>query len=321
LIVNATQRDPGAELDLYVWTQDGALLASDTGVLLRSSVRFDGRADQPVFIEVRPSGDQPLDYDLSVSRDFCAADTFEENDSFSSATTIPIGLDAPALFSLTACGFDQDWFRLPDIAANGGLRVELRNGSRDLSGVVLTPEGSVYPFRRDDRFDVVRTGFAGDYYIRVVPELGRVSEFDLLVEARSPAICPGANSTSSPETAAPLVEGVPATGTFCPGSATSWEIDWLRLDGPSAGVLDLTLSSSDGAPPFDVALVQIVDGDVSVVRSTPTRDGEARLFAAISPGPNTTYYVRIGSNAAVGRLFAFPTYDVRYSVSGSGSMP
>jgi hypothetical protein len=315
VVVSVTQSDPGSALDLYVWTDSGELVAADNGLSLRSSVRFDGRSDRPVFVEIRPSTDRTINYDFTVQRDFCANDTFEENDSFSRATTIPVALDAPVLFSLTACGLDQDWFRLLDIDAPSGLRLELRGGSQDLAGHVLTPDGAIYEFRRDQRFDALRAGSSGDYYVRVMPQLGRTSEYDILVEASSETPCPGANQTSDRESAAVLPADTPTTGTFCPGSSTGWEIDWYQVDGSGSGIFDLTIASSAGSPPLDVSLVRRDNEGLQLVKATPTRGGVARVVAQIAPDANTSYFVRVASGATIGRLFEFPTYNVSYSVS------
>ncbi len=315
IVATVNQLEPGAALDLYVWDANRTLVAADTGVRSNSSVRFDGRKDQVVYIEIRPSSERTITYDLSIGRDFCAVDTFEENDSYTRATTIPVAADAPVLLSLTACGFDQDWFRLPSIAASSGLRAEIRLGSSDLRGVVLTPDGETFPFRRDDRFDVLRAGEPGDYYIRIMPSLGLQSEYELLVESRSRATCSSANENTTLEDAATLAADAPTEFEYCPASATGWEIDWIELTDAIDGIVDITLDASVDAPPVDMTLVRVRNGVPTDVKTVSSQGERARLISGVSGEANDDYFVRITSSAALGRIKEFPTYRISYSVS------
>lgn len=313
--VRASQTEPGPDIDLYVFDERGAIIAADTGLGSRPSLRFDGRSNQFVYLEVRPTGQRTTSYDLEIGRDFCANDTFEENDDYSRATTIPLAEDAATVLDLRACGFDQDWFRLPSIEASNGLRVLLRNGSSDLVAALLTPDGEIFELTRQTSFQAVRIGFSGDYYVRVVAERGQSSDYQLLLEPTSESSCPDANSNATDESATPVGADDPTSFVFCPAPSTGWERDWIELTDAADAVLDAEIVFAPGSPRTEVTLYRR-DGETRTpIKSVPSRDGVARIVAQLSVGPDVSYYLRVTSNAARGRILDFPTYDVTYSLS------
>ena len=55
---------------------------------------------------------------------------------------------------LRICGYDEDWFVLPDLSANQGLRVRFRNAPGDFVGHLLTPDGAIKALPLMSKFQV-----------------------------------------------------------------------------------------------------------------------------------------------------------------------
>lgn len=297
------------DLDLYVYDENGVPLVANELAGSVTSVKFAAGRAQTVFVEVRGRDFEPATYDLTLSTEFCANDSFEENDTRNTATVVPSAVGVPSEIALQACGFDEDWFRLQVPAEDNGLRVQRVAGTPDLRVDLYTPDGDILSVVRDAPLALLRSGAPGSYWVRAVGALGQSGAYRLTFEVLEPWACPGLAQHATPSVARIVAEEAIAVEALCPLDG-GWEIDWIELPITDAGVIDAHVRPLAGAPPLEVALVDFDGIESKIVRTAVRLAGESVLQAAADP--TRQYYLRVGSSDPVGRITVEPRYEVEW---------
>ncbi len=299
------------DFDIYVYDEAGSVLVSNQRVGVTSSVKFAAGRDQLVYIEIRGTRFGSGTYDLTLVREVCANDAFEENDSLETATVVPSTIGVPSELALRACGFDEDWFRIRHNDPNAGLRVERVTSTADLRVEVLTPGGQRILVGNNQPLRMLRAGVTGSTYVRALGALGQTGDYRLAFEILSPWQCPAAGAHVTPTTAVLASQQAVLNEIFCP-MAGSWEVDWVELAVNRPGVLDLVLRPTGDAPALEVVLWTGDGVDNTLVRSAVLVDGAWALQAAVAE--DSRWFVRVSSSANVGQVIGEPGYELEYMI-------
>lgn len=311
ILVRLQKREVEPDLDLFIYDADGNPLVANQQPGAVSSVKFGAGRDQVVFIEIRGREFESSSYDLTITTEPCRNDPFEENDSIAEATSVPSSIGVPTELALLACGFDEDWFRLPISDDSNGLRVERVSGTPDLRVDLFTPDGEILVVERDVPVTMLHVGTAGDYLVRAYGALGQAGSYRLAFETLPPWNCPGLGEHAAAAQAAVVPSDATYVDQLCP-AADAWEIDWLALPVDQDGVIDVTVIPSGGAPSLDVTLLRGDGAELNVVRNAVVIGEAYRLEAAVTA--TEQWYLRVSSPETPGRVIESPMYEVAYSV-------
>ncbi len=294
------------DVDLYVWGADGTLLAQNTLLDPISTVRVAPNRDQILFIEIRPTTYTTSTYALSIAREFCANDAFEENDTPSDATAVATADNTPSEIRAKTCGLDEDWFVLGNLSAQNGLRVARTLSDTSLVVQVLSPDGEVLEIARGQEREWPRIGVAGDYYFRVLSALGLSSDYRLGYTVLTQWECPNAGTYNTPATSAQSTQGSAVYG-LCPIN-DGWDVVFVELNGVTAGNLSVTVVPGPDAPSLDISL--LVDG-TTPVRTAVWTGGAWEITAPVGAG---RYLVRVASNQPVERIETDPDFELSWAI-------
>ncbi len=304
--VRIDQKSTVPDVDLYVWGSDGTLLAQNTLLDPISTVRVAPNRDQILFVEIRPTTYTTSTYTLSIAREFCANDAFEENDTPLAATAVATATDVPSEIRAKTCGLDEDWFVLRGITAQSGLRVERTLSDTSLVVQVLSPEGDVLEISRGQQREWPRIGVSGDYYVRVLSALGLSSDYRLGYSVLAPWACPDVGAANTPATSIPAEAGSQVFG-YCP-VGDAWDVVFIELSGLTPGTLNLVVVPGLSSPTLDVSL--LIDG-ITPVRTAVWTGASWEITAPVGAG---RYMLRVASNAAVGRIEEPPEFELSWAV-------
>ncbi|MFB6262564.1 MAG: hypothetical protein ABEL76_02890, partial [Bradymonadaceae bacterium] len=328
------------DLDAAVFGTDGQLIAANRQVPdpdragdRAFHLRFFSRRRQTVRIRIfaggpstdrseRPAGGTL--YQLRVSHpagDPCVDDDSEENDHPATAADLPIRSGTPSRLQFQICGSDTDWFRLPDVAADHGVRATLLDAANHLTLELRSHAGHVAAGRSGQQLIFRRAGTRGDWLLRVASDRSKSGTYDLRWEVTPPFDCPQSGHHAEPGKAVSVSPGSPVSFAFCPSGA-EWEIDWLDLESPSStSTLHLRLTPNGGFPEAEVTLYERVLLDSNngknigykLLRTASRTDGAYRLSKLV--GPSQELLLRIGSEQRLGAFRQPPGYTVEYGYS------
>lgn len=306
--IRVDQTTTTPDVDLYVWATDGRLLAQNTLLDPVSTVRVAANRDQTLYIEIRPTTYVASVYTLSIAREFCGNDTFEENDNPVEATNVATSTAVPSELRAKTCGLDEDWFALRGLAKNQGLELERTVSDTSMVVQLLTPDGDVYDVPRAVRKSWLRLGTAGDYYIRAYSALGLSTDYRLSYTVLAPWACPGAQAGNTADSAIPAAQG-PQIYSICP-VGDAWDVVFYELTITTDGNLQTVIVPGLTAPDLAITLLRD-DGTPAIVRSARWSNGRWELEAPVTAG---RYLVRVTSSGAVGRLDAAPDFEMTWTV-------
>ena len=308
LRVRVDQVDATTDLDIYIWDENGRIMAQNTLLTLTSTLRIDSPRAQDIFVEIRPTDFQPSRYSLTILREFCQNDLFEENDSINTATTLNTQPGVNAEVRGTSCGLDEDWFRLLDLPEGARLRIERGDSETSLLMNLYGPQGPLDAILREQTVDYLRIPAPGTYFLQVLSGLGLSSDYRFNYSVESEWSCPGAGEFSSFEDARIVSPGSYSEG-FCP-QGQGWEVDWWSLQNVG-GNLQVAVSPGEDSPELQVVLLQSQAGaNPTPVRSAAFTGNSWELTAPTSPGLD--YLLRVSSSSPLNGLKTPPTYEVRY---------
>lgn len=308
LRIRVDQVDDATDIDMYIWDENGRLMAQNTLLTLSSTVRIDSPRAQDIYVEIRPTDFQPSRYSLTILREFCQNDLFEENDTLSTATTLNTQPGVNAEVRGTSCGLDEDWFRFLDLPEGARLRIERSDSETSLLMNLYGPDGPLNAILREQTVDYLRIPAPGTYYLQVLSGLGLSSDYRFNYSVEAEWSCPGAGEFSTFETARLETPGTHFEG-FCP-QGQGWEVDWWALQ-TTSGNLQVAVSPGEDAPELQVVLLQSQDGATPTpVRSAAFTGNSWELTAPTTPGVD--YLLRVSSSSALGGLKTPPSYEVRY---------
>lgn len=304
--VRIEQSTPTPDLDLFVWDSNGALLAQNSLLDAVSTLRVAPNRDQVLYLEIRPSSYEGSTYALTVAREFCGNDAFEENDSIDTSTVASSAENTPSEIRAKSCGLDEDWFVLRGLSAQQGLSLERAISDSSLVVQLLSPDGETYDIPRGSLSQWLRLGVAGDYHLRAYSALGLNSDYRLTYTVTSDWVCPGSGDANTPETAHVLPAGT-SLWTLCPVAET-WDVQHFALTDVTDGLLEVAVVPAPDAPPLSVGL--FTDGTAT---RTAVWDGSAwRLSAQVQA--DDVHTLRISSEAGPQRLQASPDFEVSWSI-------
>lgn len=297
------------DLDLYIYDDVGHLIAQNTLLTPITTLRVGAERTQNLFIEVRPTSYESAKYVLTVVREFCENDIYEENDSLSQSTMLNTSVDLVSEIRAKTCGLDEDWYVLPALQADQGLVLERSASEASLSMQILTPDGRVEPLLRGQTLEFLRLEHPGNYYVRALSGLGLTTDYRFTFSVRSPWICPQAGEHNTPETARVLAANVEQEATLCPFQ-NFWDIQWWLLETPSDRV-KVTVSPEVTTPNLQVVLLHKEgESPPTPIRTAMFVDGHWELEASI-PQTGITL-LRVASDALTSPLKSPPTYQTRY---------
>jgi hypothetical protein len=297
------------DVDVYVYDANRQLVAWNQELGQTSTLRIGANTAGWLWIAFRTYSQEPISYRANLGLSFCEPDPFEDNDKHTAATPIPTVPQTPSELRLTTCGFDEDWFVLPNLAAEDGLRLLTREGSADLSVVLLTPDGLRLPIRRDTALSIPRVGLAGDYFIQARSTLGQTSAYRMVFELLEPYSCLDPVDNTTKEDSVALEAGVTKTATLCP-SETAWETDWYTFSVENQRRIQIEIVPGENVSAIQATLWRDSPTEWSVVRSGRTVDSRILLEAPVVSGE--TNYLQITSHAPVGRIFGPPQYTLNW---------
>jgi len=308
LRIRVDQLTQEPDIDLYVYDENRTEIARNTLLSATSTVRVDAARTQDIFIEIRPTTYQPSRYALTLAREFCDNDLFEENDTMETATTLNTSVGVISEIRATACGLDEDWFRFPQLDRNSGFRIERVMSETSLLMELYTPDGRIESVLRGQELDYLRLGVSGDYFLRVLSGLGLSSDYRFIYNVKAPWECPGVGTAGAWESAENLSLGI-SVGTLCPTSS-AWEVDWWLLENPLSDIR-LAISPTEGTPTLDIVLLA-TDSELPPlpVRSAAFTGSSWELV--VPADANKTYYMRVSSSTSQSPLLSPPQYEIRY---------
>ncbi len=294
------------ELDIFVYDDQRQVIAQSQQADPVSTVRFAAERDRVVYLEVRGLSFETASYSLTITNDFCANDMFEENDTFATATVLSTSANSDV--SAQTCGFDPDWFVLPDLEAAQQLDIQILEGSPDLEVNLFTPDGENF-IVSNGPVSLSRIGMDGSYYVHAVPALGQSGNYRLGYSVEDAFVCPEAGMHPDAANAKDLTAS-PAVEFLCP-SGTNWETDWVKLPTLVDGALTVSIKPSVGAPALQVSLHSDDGNGPQIVRSGTTVAGQIELVSPVSS--TLTYYLRVATNQSLSRIEGEPTYEVSWA--------
>lgn len=309
-----------ADIDAYLFDADGNLLTANQR--LNSAIYLDyvtTRA-QRLRLQLISTNYTSANYRISLSLNedrFCTDDDFEENDTLEEATRLPTTTGTRSELPLRICGYDQDWFVLPELSADQGLRIRFRNAPRDFIGSLLTPDGAVFRPSIDEDVLLTRLGKPGDYYLHARSKTGQSTNYRMLFEVLPRWQCSAASTAhATRNTAQPLASDTTQTQALCPADA-SWALHWFALETPPepTSTIHVELRPNDHgphAPALNLTLFEIIHDQPVVVRAAAAQlDGTMKLQSEVT-GDNPLY-LRISSPDAVQRVYSPPGYQISYT--------
>lgn len=294
------------DVDLFVWDSNGALLGQNTLLDAVSTLRIAPNRDQVLYLEIRPTTYEGSTYALTVAREFCGNDAFEENDSLGDATVTSSAANTPSEIRARTCGLDEDWFVLRGLTPESGLTLERTVSDSALVVQVLSPDGETYDIPRGSPSRWLRLGVAGDYLVRAYSALGLNSDYRLAYTVTSEWACPGVGTAATPEGALEAAQGT-SLWTLCP-VADAWDIAHLNLPDVADGLLEIAVVPSPDAPPLNVGL--FTNGAAT---RTAVWDGTAWLLSAQVSSADS-HLLRVSSDSAGTRLRESPDFEVSWTV-------
>lgn len=297
------------DIDIFVWATDGELLASNGLLNPVSTVRVAPNREQDIFVEIRPNSYEQSAYGLTIAREFCANDGFEENDSPEEATIISSAISTLIEIRAQTCGLDEDWFTIPALSQSSGLEIERIVSDTSLVFQVLTPDGEVYEVPRGGVQTWLRVGADGDYYVRALSALGLSTDYRFAYSITDGWACPDAGDSATPETAISGAPG-PATYGLCP-VGNEWDAVYLELPVTQDGVIDVNVVPGVDAPKLDVTLLRDEAGTVSVIRTAKWAGAAQHIVADVTPG---RYLLRVTSSTAVSRIATPPDFEMSWAM-------
>lgn len=309
-----------SDIDAYLFDADGNLLTANQR--LNSAIYLDyvtTRA-QRLRLQLISTNYTSANYRISLSLNedrFCTDDDFEENDTLEEATRLPTTTGTRSELPLRICGYDQDWFVLPELSADQGLRIRFRNAPRDFIGSLLTPDGAVFRPSIDEDVLLTRLGKPGDYYLHARSKTGQSTNYRMLFEVLPRWQCNAASTAhTTRNTAQPLASDTTQTQALCPADA-SWALHWFALETPPepTSTIHVELRPNDHgphAPALNLTLFEIIHDQPVVVRAAAAQlDGTMKLQSEVT-GDNPLY-LRISSPDAVQRVYSPPGYQISYT--------
>lgn len=305
--VRVEQATDFPDVDVFIWGAGGELLAQNTLLDPVSTVRVSPNRDQDLFLEIRPTTYDTSSYGLTVTREFCGNDTLEENDTPATATTAATVVDTPSELRAKTCGLDEDWFALPSLGEDHGLRIERTLTDTSLVVQLLTPDGHTFDIPRGSPVQWLRLGHAGDHLLRAYSALGLSSDYRISYTVTSAWECPTLGATRTPADAADAPLGT-SMWTLCPDE-DRWDAVHVRLADVGSGVVSVVVVPGADVPNLDVAL--ILDGAATRVAAF---DGAAYHLAARVPPNITDVIVRVTSDSGPVRLTQSPDFELTWSV-------
>ncbi|MFU8804651.1 MAG: hypothetical protein ACNA8W_12630 [Bradymonadaceae bacterium] len=318
------ERPSSAEVEARLYDGRGRLVAAHGRITSVALLEHVAHRTETLHLEILSADFEETTYTLEVSINaaaLCLDDSFEENDHIREATILPTDAGSPTELPLRICGFDDDWFVLPEMDANLGLHVRFRNGPHEFVGRVLTPEGAVFEPRSGESLRIRRLGYGGNYYLHAHSRHGISGSYRMLFDVLEPWQCPSPAGLVSRQTAPTLTAGATSQATLCP-SQGSWDIHWYRLvmteeafnqeaGTESMGMLTLDFQPTSDMPDVTLTLFEEIDGEIHVVRIAQ-RDHMGRLILHARLRGEGVYYVRLDSQAAPGRITHPPRYGLLY---------
>lgn len=297
------------DLDLYVFDDAGNLIAQNTLLTPITTLRVGTPRTQNLFIEIRPTTFQAAKYVLTVVREFCDNDIYEENDSLAQATMLNTSPDLVSEIRAKTCGLDEDWFVLPALSRDQGLVVERTVSEASLLMEVLTPDGHIEPLLRGQNLEFLRLESSGNYYIRALSGLGLTTDYRFNFSVRNPWQCPGSGEHNSPQTARLLGPSFEETTTLCPFE-NFWDIHWWTLNGPTSRV-KITVIPGESTPPLQVVLLhQVGEDSPTPLRTAMLTNGQWEIESVVPASGNVL--LRVASDAPTKSLKTAPTYRILY---------
>ena len=265
--------------------------------------------------EETPALPVEVTYDLEVRRaddQFCADDDYEENDRRRAASRLPSNVgDSPVYKDFQICGGDVDWYRLPDIPAEAGLRARLIDSPNHLELGVLSEDGGQFSLTPGEQFDLLRTGTRGDWYLRVASTSQESGSYGLTYGVPPAWDCPEKGQHAGIDQAVAPTTGALETYALCPQD-DKWEVDWIALEPPTEeGLLSVDIDPESALPDLVVELYEQKPSGLNLLRrAAPNDDGSYGL--ARQATPNQSFLLRISASQPVGRLHDKTTYEVTY---------
>ncbi len=315
---------PTADLDIFVWDEDGYLLAANQQTGPVTTLELSAERSQVVSVQIVGRDLEEETYNLEVSRNpeqlFCQDDTSEENDHPGEAVVLPTDTSAPFEASLGICGADEDWFILPNLAQDQGLVVERTEASPQLVVELFTPDQHVFELRQpestdEDEIRLTRLGAPGDYFVRVRDWLSRSGSYRLRTQVLEPFSCPQSEAHNSAATAAAVPLNAVQLYSFCPLDQ-AWEIDWLALEpAGQPGTLTAQIVAVGDLPELDVVLFEQTSDGLDRVRRASRTDNYYQLRLPVVP--DQTHFVRISADGVPGRIVEGVDYQAFYRYESS----
>lgn len=311
------RHDAGVDLELYLLDPSLELLRADERRQTVSTLSYQARADEGVYLLVDTAALTSTSYGLSVTRtqaNACQDDNFEDNDTLHGALALTLDPNTPVSLPLALCYEDEDWFTIRDLAADAGLSATGQPTDGVIPEVTLyTPDGEVLDIPAAVGLTMLRAGAEGDYHVRVRSPRRQPAELTLALTELPPYACEGAGAQATLEDAAAIAPDALISQRLCPSQET-WEIDWFALEAPDAPAVIRVKAQVDGAPALRVALVAETDDPeqpTRIVRVAETgEDGVVELGALVAPAQELS--VRVSSEAPLGRLLEPPRYQIVY---------
>nr|MBA2661050.1 hypothetical protein [Lujinxingiaceae bacterium] len=304
----------GSDVDIYLFDQSGQLLALNQrphNVVILEHV---ATRTQTLVLKITATSYAMTSYSLDVTLNanlFCVDDAFEENDTIHQATILPITAGSPTELPLRLCGFDEDWFVLPQLSASSGLHVRFRNAPADFIGRLLTPDGKVFTPALGESLRFRRLGVSGNYYLQARTSSGRAASYRMLYDVEAPWQCSPGTAHSTIETARQLEQNSTSIVLFCPIDG-GWEVGWFALErGEDPGTIGIELIPSPNAPTLDFTLFELIDGQPVVIRAA-TRQLDGRLALTSLVQSEHPLLIRVLANEPAGRIRTQPSYQLSY---------